>query len=132
MAGPVLDQLTALELLTDWDAVLADRRRLLLDRRAALLDALPGDWSVRRPRGGMVAWARLPAPVATRLAGVAATHGIAITPGPAFSVDGTFEAHVRLPFTLPPDDLRDAVARLAELATGLTDRAPEPRVALAV
>ncbi len=132
MAGPVLDQLTALELLTDWDAVLADRRALLLDRRAVLLATMPDAWSVRRPRGGMVAWARLPAPVATRLAGVAAAHGLAITPGPAFSVDGTFEAHVRLPFTLPPDDLRAAVTRLAELAAGLTDASVEPRVALAV
>lgn len=132
MAGPVLDQLTALELLDDWDGVLADRRALLQDRRSALLDALPADWAVRRPRGGMVAWVRLPAPVATRLAGVAAREGIAITPGPAFSVDGTFEAHVRLPYTLPPEDLRAAVARLAELEAGLTGTEAEPRVALAV
>ncbi len=132
MAGPVLDQLTALELLGDWDAVLADRSALLRDRRTVLLDALPGDWAVRRPRGGMVAWVRLPAPIATRLAGVAARDGIAITPGPAFSVDGTFEAHVRLPYTLPPDDLRAAVARLAALAGDLTGTEVEPRVALAV
>src|SRR5206468_595663 len=77
---------------------------------------------------------RLPGPVATRLAGVAAQHGLAVTPGPAFSVDGTFEQHIRLPYTLPPDDLRDAVARLAALADGLTagSTGPEPRVALAV
>jgi DNA-binding transcriptional MocR family regulator len=71
----------------------------------------------------MCAWVQLPAPVATRLAGIAATEGIAISPGPAFSVDGTFESHVRLPFTLPPDDLRRAVERLAALAANLTDGA---------
>jgi DNA-binding transcriptional MocR family regulator len=133
MAGPVLDQLLALELLADWDAVLADRRALLEPRRAALLDALPAEWEVRRPHGGMTAWVQLPAPVATRLAGIAATRGLAISPGPAFSVDGTFESHVRLPFTLPPDDLRRAVALLAELAGDVHGvAAPEPRVALAV
>ncbi len=138
MAGPVLDQLLALELLSEWDDVLADRRALLSDRRAALFEALAAHaphWEVRRPRGGMTAWARLPEPVATRLAGVAATRGVAVTPGPAFSVDGTFEQHIRLPFTLPPDDLRVSVARLAEIAVNLTDRGlggPDSRVALAV
>jgi DNA-binding transcriptional MocR family regulator len=134
MAGPVLDQLLALELLGDWDAVLEDRRAQLTVRRAALLEALPPTWKARRPHGGMSAWVRLPAPVATRLAGVAATRGLAISPGPAFSVDGTFESHLRLPFTLPPDGIRSAVARLAEVAASLTEgaAAPELRAALAV
>jgi DNA-binding transcriptional MocR family regulator len=132
MAGPVLDQLLALELLAEWPAVLRDRRQLLTARRAALLDALPDTWRVRRPHGGMSAWVQLPAPVATRLAGVAATRGLAISPGPAFSVDGTFESHVRIPFTLPPDDLRLAVSRLADVAANLTDGTAAPRLALAV
>jgi DNA-binding transcriptional MocR family regulator len=134
MAGPVLDQLLALELLGEWDAVLADRRALLKPRRSALLDALPPDWTYRRPRGGMSAWVQLPAPVATRLAGLAGTRGLGVTPGPAFSVDGTFESHLRLPFTLPPDDLREAGARLRDLAADLTEGVGgvEPRVALAV
>lgn len=122
MAGPVLDQLVAVELLDDWDAVLASRRALLRPRRDALLAALaehaPG-WTVRRPHGGISTWARLPAPDATRLAAAAAREGIAITPGPAFSVDGTFEHHIRLPFTLPPDDLHAAIERLAQLAADL-------------
>jgi DNA-binding transcriptional MocR family regulator len=134
MAGPVLDQLLALELLGDWDAVLADRRELLTARRDALLGALPAEWVVRKPHGGMSAWVQLPAPVATRLAGIAATRGLAITPGPAFSVDGTFESHLRLPFTLPPEDLRSAAERLAELAANLTERlgGADARMALAV
>jgi DNA-binding transcriptional MocR family regulator len=139
MAGPILDQLVAVELLRDWNAVLASRRALLRPRRDALFAALAEhapDWTIRRPHGGISAWARLPTPDATRLAAAAAREGIAITPGPAFSVDGTFEHHVRLPFTLAPDDLRGAIERLARLATDLgradVPTAPEPALATAV
>ena len=139
MASPVLDQLVAVELLRDWDAVLASRRALLRPRRDALFSALaehaPG-WTVRRPHGGISTWARLPTPDATRLAAAAAREGIAITPGPAFSVDGTFEHHIRLPFTLPPDDLRAAIERLAQLAADLgradAPATPEPSLTTAV
>jgi DNA-binding transcriptional MocR family regulator len=119
MAGPVLDQLLAVELLDKWDEVLASRRALLRVRRAALLDALvehaPG-WSVRRPHGGISVWVRLPTPSATRLAARAARAGVLVVPGPAFSVDGTFEHHLRLPFTLAPAEIGGAVERLALLA----------------
>jgi DNA-binding transcriptional MocR family regulator len=119
MAGPVLDQLLAVELLSRWDAVLASRRALLRPRRAALRSALaehaPG-WTVRHPHGGISAWARLPTPSATHLATLAARDHLLVVPGPAFSVDGTFEHHLRLPFTLPPADIASAIARLAALA----------------
>lgn len=133
MTGAVLDQLLALELLGDWEAVVADRRALLRERRSALLVALPDGWRTRRPGGGMGAWVRLPAPVATPLASAAAGVGIALAPGPAFSVDGTFESHVRLPFTLAPGALRDAIGRLAALSEDLGGRPyAEPRVPVAV
>jgi DNA-binding transcriptional MocR family regulator len=119
MASPVLDQLLAVELLDKWDDVLASRRALLRPRRAALLDALaahaPG-WNVRRPHGGISVWARLPTPSATRLAARAGREGLLVVPGPAFSVDGTFEHHLRLPFTLAPGEIASAVERLAGLA----------------
>jgi DNA-binding transcriptional MocR family regulator len=119
MASPVLDQLLALELLDRWDEVLASRRALVRPRRDALLRALAEHaphWRVRRPGGGLSAWVRLPAPTATRLAALAATEGVHVTPGPSFSVDGTFEQHVRLPFALAPEDLEAAVERLAAIA----------------
>jgi DNA-binding transcriptional MocR family regulator len=119
MASPILEQLVAIELLRDWDTVLASRRALLKARRVALLEALAEhapSWTFRRPTGGLSVWARLPGPDATRLASAAASAGLALTPGPSFSVDGTFDHHFRLPFTLPPETLRDAVARLAQLA----------------
>jgi DNA-binding transcriptional MocR family regulator len=136
MAGPVLEQLLAVELLERWDDVVASRRALLRPRRDALLAALAEHapaWTCRRPRGGLSAWVRLPAPVATRLSAAAAREGVLVTPGPSFSVDGTFEHHVRLPFTLPPDDLHTAVRTLAEtagrLGAGGAADAPEPLAA---
>lgn len=119
MASPVLEQLLAVELLACWDEVLDSRRALVRPRRDALLGALAEnapEWRVRRPCGGLSAWVRLSAPSATRLAALAAAEGVHVTPGPSFSVDGTFEQHVRLPYTLAPEQLEEAVARLAALA----------------
>jgi DNA-binding transcriptional MocR family regulator len=116
IATPVLEQLIAIELLMRWDETLQTRRALLQPRRDALFDALPPTWHARKPTGGLSAWVRLPAPIATRLAAAAARERILITPGPSFSVDGTFERHLRLPFCAPPEELRHAVATLSELA----------------
>ncbi len=65
--------------------------------------------------------------------------GILVTAGPAFSVDGTFEHHVRLPYTAAPEVLEEAVRRLADLAgrsEGMTGPAmpfaPEPHPASAI
>jgi len=122
LASPILEQLVAVEVLARWEEVLASRRALLRERRDALLRALavhaPG-WRVRRPAGGLSTWVQLPGPSATHLAAVAAGEGIRVTPGPSFSVDGTFEQHVRLPFTLAPEELEDVVARLARIADAL-------------
>jgi DNA-binding transcriptional MocR family regulator len=104
---------------------------MLRPRRDSLLAALAEHapaWAVRRPRGGLSAWVRLPAPVATRLSAAAAREGVLVTPGPSFAVDGTFEHHLRLPFTRPPGDLARAVRVLAEtaarLAPGTVEAAP--------
>ncbi len=129
IASPVLEQLIAVELLARWGETLANRRRLLEPRRAALLAALPGGWTARRPSGGLSAWVRLPAPVATRLAAAAARERLLITPGPSFSVDGTFEHHIRLPYCAAPEELTRAVGILQELAGRLgavSADAPEP------
>ena len=36
-----------------------------------------------------------------------------VSPGPVFGIDGGFDTFVRIPFTRPEDELRDAVDRLA-------------------
>jgi len=118
-----------------WSEVVASRRALLRPRRDALLAALAAHapaWTVRRPRGGLGAWVRLPSPVATRLSAAAARERLLVTPGPSFSVDGTFERYLRLPFTLPPDELEAAVRTLAELSSRLGAGAAELPDAAAV
>ena len=142
MASPMLEQALAVELLDRWEDVTANRRALLRPRRDALLTALARhapDWTYRRPRGGLSTWVRLPGPDAVALATDAAREGILVTAGPAFSVDGTFEHHVRLPYTAAPEVLEEAVRRLADLAgrsEGMTGPAmpfaPEPHPASAI
>jgi DNA-binding transcriptional MocR family regulator len=119
IATPVFEQLLATELLHRWVETLRTRTALLAPRREALFDALPPGWTARRPTGGLCAWVRLPNPIATRLAATAARERLLITPGPSFSVDGTFEHHIRLPYCAAPDELTSAVTTLERLARSL-------------
>jgi DNA-binding transcriptional MocR family regulator len=125
MAGPVLDQLVAVNLLRRGDAVIAKRRVELVQQRGALLaalaDRLPG-WRVRVPGGGVGLWVELDAPVSTALAHAALEHGVRVAPGPRFGIEGTLERFLRLPFTLPAAELTQAVVGLAAAAEDL-DRA---------
>jgi DNA-binding transcriptional MocR family regulator len=125
MAGPVLDQLVALRLLDRADEVIPARQAQLVTQRDALVAALREHlprWSYTLPAGGVCLWAELDAPVSTALAQAALAHGVRVAPGPRFGVDGTLERFLRLPYTLPPDELVDAVRRLAT-ATGDLNRA---------
>ena len=115
LAPPVLDQLVAVELLRDDTAVLAQQARVRL-RRDALMEALQEscpDWSFTVPGGGLSLWVRLHAPVATALSAAAAREGVRLVPGGRFTSDGTAERFVRLPYSLPADQLREAVRRLS-------------------
>jgi bifunctional pyridoxal-dependent enzyme with beta-cystathionase and maltose regulon repressor activities len=50
---------------------------------------------------------------------------VRLAPGPRFGLDGTLERFLRLPFTLPADDLTEAVRRIASVSYDL-DRAGRP------
>ena len=119
MAGPVLDQLVVATLLADPAAALGEQRDRLATGAAALAAALAAhlpDWQPTRPSGGTFLWVRLPGPFATDLALLAPSVGVRIAPGPRFGPDGTMESFVRLPFTVPPDQLVTATRRLASIA----------------
>jgi DNA-binding transcriptional MocR family regulator len=118
IANPLLEQLVALRLIDDLDAILAERRRRLALRLDALVDALGEalpEWTFTLPDGGLCLWVGLDRS-STSLVGPAARAGVRIVPGPRFGIDGTLERFLRLPFVLPPATLREAVCRLAAAA----------------
>jgi DNA-binding transcriptional MocR family regulator len=116
LATPVLEQLIVTELLARMDTITAERRTTLRERRAALVDALHHecpDWEFEVPPGGLSLWVRLPGVSSTALATAALRHGLHLVPGTAFGVDGVLDDHLRVPYVLPPDQLREAATRLA-------------------
>jgi len=116
MASPVLEQLVALRLLAQREQIVAERRRQLRRRRDALVAALRAElpeWRFRIPAGGVMLWAELDEPISTALAHAAEGAGVRLAPGPRFGLDGTLERYLRLPFSLPPAELAEAVRRIA-------------------
>ncbi len=120
LGTPILEQLTAAKLLAVEDTVLPARRELVKNGRtlmtALLAQHLP-DWrpvsSGQWPAGGLALWVRLPAPMSSALSAAASRLGVDLPPGPRFGVDGTLERYIRVPYTLPADELRGAVELLA-------------------
>jgi DNA-binding transcriptional MocR family regulator len=134
IASPVLEQLVVARLFDRLEETRAERRRALRASRDALVSGLREhlpEWTFTVPRGGGTLWIRLsdgdgatraapaPAPGATRtapgatpLAEAAAAHGVRLAPGPWFGLEGTLEGYLRLPYTLPPQILSEAVVRL--------------------
>jgi DNA-binding transcriptional MocR family regulator len=122
LGSPVLEQLVAARLLGRREELWADQRARMREQRDALAAALraelPG-WRFRLPRGGLCLWCELPTSGtsgsgATALVMEAERHGVVVSPGSVFAVDGGLDSFVRVPFTRPAEELRTAVGRLAE------------------
>jgi DNA-binding transcriptional MocR family regulator len=109
-------QLAAAELLPvlhSLTARLAPERQARHDHlRAHLARHLP-DWDVPPAPGGQTLWARLPNGDGTSFAQAALRHGVAVLPGSGLDISGHSQEYVRLHFLAPPDDLVEAVRRLA-------------------
>jgi DNA-binding transcriptional MocR family regulator len=132
LGAPVLEQLVVCRLLADRVGVLAERRSGLALQRDALAAALRSElpsWRFEVPGGGLSLWCELPSPVGSSLVGVAQRNGVLVVAGARFSPDGGLESFLRLPYTLDPDTLRDAVRRLASSYAGLEAGAPVRRTA---
>ncbi|MCA2177252.1 PLP-dependent aminotransferase family protein [Nonomuraea glycinis] len=117
IASPVLEQLVVARLFDRLEETRAERRRNLRASRDALVAALREhlpEWEFAVPRGGGTLWIRLDTGSAVTLAEAAACHGVRLAPGPWFGLEGTLEGYLRLPYTQPPQVLREAVARIAE------------------
>jgi DNA-binding transcriptional MocR family regulator len=72
------------------------------------------EWKVGSPPGGLSLWAELPQPVSSTLTANAERFGLRLAAGPRFGVDGAFERFLRIPYTLAPEVLSEAVERLAQ------------------
>jgi DNA-binding transcriptional MocR family regulator len=127
LGSPVYEQLVAARLLEQraehWPP---NRARLLAQRDAlasAMAERLPG-WRFRLPQGGLSLWCELPTSRrggAVALATEAERRGVIVSPGPLFGADGGFDSFVRIPYTRPADELRDAVDRLADAWAAVGD-----------
>ena len=110
--------------------MLPERREILRARRALLLSLLRQhlpDWRPGPGNGGVALWVRLPAPMSSALSAAASRLGLDVPPGPRFGVDGTLERFIRIPYTLPEEQLGEAVELLARAWRAVTGvSAPEP------
>ncbi|MEW5808973.1 MAG: PLP-dependent aminotransferase family protein [Actinomycetota bacterium] len=135
MGTPVFEQLAAARLLAAEQEVLPERREILRARRALLLDLLGEhlpDWRPAPGTGGMSVWVRLPAPMSSALSAAASRMGLEIPPGPRFGVDGTLERFIRVPYTLPDDQLVESITLLARAWRTVTGSAPAEPPAVVV
>ncbi|MHB1487554.1 MAG: MocR-like transcription factor YczR [Acidimicrobiales bacterium] len=122
MASPILEQLVAAWLLDHGRDLLNRRRGILASRRDALVRGLTnqlGDWRFQVPAGGLSLWVDLAAPISTALVQGAEAHRLRLAAGRRFGPEGTLERYLRLPYTLPEDDLADAVNRLVAVRADL-------------
>ncbi len=122
----IVEQLASARLLAMADDVLPERRELIRRRRnllrSLLAEQLP-DWqqcNADLPTGGLGLWMRLPAPMSSALSAAASRLGVDIPPGPRFGVDGTLERYIRVPYTLPEDQLAEGVMLLARAWAQIT------------
>lgn len=130
----MVDQLAADVVVRDLDRVLEMRREQLRERRDVLRDEIAArlpDWTAPRPAGGLSLWCRLPADLSSAaVVAAAAPLGLLLAEGRAFGTGHAFDDHLRLPFTLPPAELRTAVGILETVCRTLRAdpfRAAAPR-----
>ncbi|MET4590903.1 PLP-dependent aminotransferase family protein [Arthrobacter sp. 754] len=129
LGGPAMEQLAAAHLVRSLDEPLPLRLSQLRENRAVLLELLDGhlpEWKTARPAGGLSVWCGLAAPISTALTVIAPDFGIRLAAGPRFGIGGAFERYLRVPYTLPAEQLETAVKALRSAQDRL-DAAPQLR-----
>jgi DNA-binding transcriptional MocR family regulator len=127
LGGPLYSQAIATLLLDGVAAAMKTRRREV-GGKLGLLTKLLGQhlpaWTWKKPAGGLLLWARMPAGDALELAQIAARHGVALVSGAANSPDHRFADHVRLPIVADAATMKEGIARLARATA---EYQPRPR-----
>lgn len=108
---------------THFETHVTGLNKLLKTKLDALVEALGEHFGTAAefevPKGGIFLWVKLPAPVDTaELAKVAAQSGVAINPGPEWSIDkDTNNRCLRICYANPPvETIRAGIAALAEIS----------------
>ncbi|MBZ9751851.1 PLP-dependent aminotransferase family protein [Deinococcus sp. HMF7604] len=130
--GSLPAQHAALHLLRDPEALRRQRREAVTPARdllATLLRTELPDWAFELPGGGQFLWVTLPTPDASRFTHHAARHGLRLFPGAAMSVTPLSDQYLRLPFTLDPARLPEAVRRLRDAWVSFQGRSGSERLA---
>jgi DNA-binding transcriptional MocR family regulator len=111
----LLEQCIAVELLADMPALTSHVRRRLRAGRNAVENGVTGIPGFRMPPtpGGLSAWVDIGAPLSTSLSLAARDRGLVLPPGPRFTTGGVLERRLRIPITLPPDRMDEAMRRLS-------------------
>ncbi|MGD9571453.1 MAG: PLP-dependent aminotransferase family protein [Thermoleophilia bacterium] len=132
LGSPILAQTLAALVLPRY-AEAVEERRAFLGERYAVLSAALGEhlpsWDWETPRGGCTLWVRIPSGDARGLGQVAQRCGVNVVPGQALSAEGRHEDRLRIPFVHEPDEIEEAVRRLAvawEVYAGAAERGREP------
>ncbi|WP_433276052.1 PLP-dependent aminotransferase family protein [Pseudonocardia xinjiangensis] len=127
LGGPILEQLVVARLLADVEAIAGARRPALAAGRDHLIEKLTGAfprWRPSHPRGGLCLWVELDEAASSRLTVAARRSDVLLAAGPRFGLDGAFERHLRLPYTLRRDRMDTALDLLASAWRGLDHAAP--------
>lgn len=121
LGSPALFQRLAHRFLTEhYEETVRWRLESMRESLAATVAAIAShglDWRFTEPQGGPCLWVELPDGGVERFAARAADAGVPVAPASAFEVvSGAAGARFRLPFYLPPEEMRLGVKVLAERA----------------
>ncbi|MBU4466435.1 MAG: PLP-dependent aminotransferase family protein [Actinobacteria bacterium] len=137
LGTPDFEQAVGAALLPRMADILPQRSHVLRQGRDATVTALRSllpEWGVPDVDGGVSLWVELNAPLSTNLVLDARAHGLHLSAGPRFAVDGGHEGRLRIPFTTTPSDLERAVEILAagwhRVRSDAPSSAPEPYAAV--
>lgn len=133
--GPALfEQLILIELLKQPESIMDERRIEFAARRDVLARSLHEhcpQWTFCLPQGGLSLWCRLASAMSTRLAVAAESFGVRLAPGARFGVHGGLERMLRIPFSLPPNELVQAARQLG-MATASLEPTSESSTVVAI
>jgi DNA-binding transcriptional MocR family regulator len=116
LGGNIPGQLAAADLLPRLEPLAqqwAVERKARYDHLRALLARHLPDWVAPSVRGGQTLWIRLPRGDGNSFAQTALRHRVAVLPGSGLDASGYSAEYLRIHFLLPPDELTEAVRRLA-------------------